>query len=144
MDDVVVVVGAGPAGLAAAAMLRAHRIDAVLLERGQSLGEPWRARYDRLHLHTIRWLSDLPGYQIPADFGRWVARDDFVEYLEQYAAHHHLVPGSGSKPRVLTGITAAGLSEPPMARFPRMLSWLPAAIRACRLGRNGLAHSTAR
>jgi putative flavoprotein involved in K+ transport len=94
MDDVVVV-GAGPAGLAAAAMLRAHRIDAVLLERGQSLGEPWRARYDRLHLHTIRWLSDLPGYQIPADFGRWVARDDFVEYLEQYAAHHHLEPRFG-------------------------------------------------
>jgi len=65
----VVIVGAGPAGLAAAATLRAHRIDAVLLERGQSLGEPWRARYDRLHLHTIRWLSDLPGYRIPTDFG---------------------------------------------------------------------------
>jgi len=76
-------------------MLRAHQIDAVLLERGHSLGEPWRARYDRLHLHTIRWLSDLPGYQIPADFGRWVARDDFVEYLEQYAAHHHLEPRFG-------------------------------------------------
>jgi putative flavoprotein involved in K+ transport len=76
-------------------MLRANRMDAVLLERGRSLGEPWRARYDRLHLHTIRWLSDLPGYQIPADFGRWVARDNFVEYLEQYAAHHHLEPRLG-------------------------------------------------
>jgi putative flavoprotein involved in K+ transport len=94
VDDVVVV-GGGPAGLAAAAMLRANRMDAVLLERGRSLGEPWRARYDRLHLHTIRWLSDLPGYQIPADFGRWVARDNFVEYLEQYAAHHHLEPRLG-------------------------------------------------
>lgn len=94
MDDVVIV-GAGPAGLAAAAMLRAHQIDAVLVEREHSLAEPWRARYDRLHLHTIRWLSDLPGYGIPADFGRWVARDNFVEYLEQYAAHHHLQPRFG-------------------------------------------------
>jgi len=94
VDDVVIV-GAGPAGLAAAATLRAHRIDAVLLERGQSLGEPWRGRYDRLHLHTIRWLSDLPGYRIPTDFGRWVARDRFVEYLEQYAAHHQLEPRFG-------------------------------------------------
>jgi len=91
----VVIVGAGPAGLAAAATLRAHRIDAVLLERGQSLAEPWRARYDRLHLHTIRWLSDLPGYRIPTDFGRWVARDNFVEYLEQYAAHNQPEPRFG-------------------------------------------------
>jgi putative flavoprotein involved in K+ transport len=93
--DGVVIIGAGPAGLAAAAMLRAHRINAALLERGQCLGAPWRARYDRLHLHTIRWLSNLPGYRIPADFGRWVARDHFVEYLEQYAAHHHLEPRFG-------------------------------------------------
>jgi putative flavoprotein involved in K+ transport len=50
----VVIVGAGPAGLSAAAMLRHRGIDATLLERGQRIGEPWRARYDRLHLHTIR------------------------------------------------------------------------------------------
>jgi cation diffusion facilitator CzcD-associated flavoprotein CzcO len=94
VDDVVIV-GAGPAGLAAAAMLRAHQIDAVLLEREHSLAEPWRARYDRLHLHTIRWLSDLPGYGIPADFGRWVTRDNFVDYLDQYARHHRLEPQFG-------------------------------------------------
>jgi putative flavoprotein involved in K+ transport len=45
-----------------------------------------------LHLHTIRSLSHLPGYRIPREFGRWVARDQFVQYLEQYAAHHRLVP----------------------------------------------------
>ncbi len=90
-----VIVGAGAAGLAAAATLRSHGIDATLLERGQRVGEPWRARYDRLHLHTIRWLSNLPGYQIPRDFGRWVARDQFVQYLEQYAAHHGIQPRFG-------------------------------------------------
>jgi putative flavoprotein involved in K+ transport len=91
VDDVVIV-GAGPAGLAAAATLKARGIDATILESGQRLGEPWRRRYDRLHLHTIRWLSDLPGYPIPREFGRWVARDQFVQYLEQYAAHHNLKP----------------------------------------------------
>ncbi|HKX14500.1 MAG TPA: NAD(P)/FAD-dependent oxidoreductase, partial [Propionibacteriaceae bacterium] len=55
----------------------------------------WRARYDRLHLHTIRWLSNLPGYRIPREFGRWVAREQFVRYLEQYAAHHRLEPRFG-------------------------------------------------
>jgi putative flavoprotein involved in K+ transport len=90
VDDVVII-GAGPAGLAAAATLRARGIDATIIERGR-VGEPWRARYDRLHLHTIRSLSHLPGYRIPRNFGRWVARDQFVQYLEQYAVHHRLEP----------------------------------------------------
>jgi putative flavoprotein involved in K+ transport len=91
----VVIVGAGPAGLAAAATLRVRGTDAIILERGQHVGEEWRTRYDRLHLHTIRWLSDLPGYRIPREFGRWVARDQFVEYLERYAAHFGLEPRFG-------------------------------------------------
>jgi putative flavoprotein involved in K+ transport len=91
----VIVVGAGPAGLAAAVSLREHGVDATILERAERVGEPWRGRYDRLHLHTIRWLSHLPGYPIPREFGRWVARDRFVEYLERYAAHHGLEPRLG-------------------------------------------------
>jgi len=94
VDDVVIV-GAGPAGLSAGATLRERGIDATILEQGQRLAEPWRVRYDRLHLHTIRWLSNLPGYRIPREFGRWVARDEFVRYLEQYAAHHRLKPRFG-------------------------------------------------
>ena len=94
MDDVVIV-GAGPAGLAAAATLRARGIDPTILERGQHVGEQWRTRYDRLHLHTVRWLSNLPGYRIPREFGPWVARDHFVKYLEQYTAHHGLEPRFG-------------------------------------------------
>ncbi len=91
----VVIVGAGPAGLTAAATLRARGIDATILERGEHVGEQWRTRYDHLHLHTIRWLSNLPGYRIPREFGRWVARDQFVQYLEQYTAHHGLEPRFG-------------------------------------------------
>ena len=94
MDDVVIV-GAGPAGLAAAAALRSREIDPTILERGQHVGEQWRTRYDRLHLHTIRWLSNLPGYRIPREFGRWVPRDQFVQYLEQYTAHYRLEPRFG-------------------------------------------------
>ena len=129
MDDVVIV-GAGPAGLAAAATLRARGIDTTIIERGR-VGEPWRSRYDRLHLHTIRSLSHLPGYRIPREFGRWVARDQFVQYLEQYAAHHRLEPRFEElRPRVLTAITATGASARLLARFPRGWSWWPLDIPA--------------
>ena len=86
----VVVVGAGPGGLAVAAALRSRGVDVLVLERTPSVGSSWRTHYDRLHLHTPRRWSGLPGYPIPRRFGRWVARDDVVRYLEGYAAHHRL------------------------------------------------------
>src|SRR3954449_6670285 len=64
----VVVIGAGPAGLATAAALRHHGIGAVVLER-DAVGASWRRHYDRLHLHTVRWISHLPGYKIPRRSG---------------------------------------------------------------------------
>ncbi|MBZ2198103.1 flavin-containing monooxygenase [Occultella gossypii] len=86
----VVVIGAGPAGLAAAAELRRHGVRALVIERSDAVGAAWRGRYDSLRLHTPRELSGLPGLPIPREMTRWVARDDLVTYLEQYAAHHRL------------------------------------------------------
>jgi putative flavoprotein involved in K+ transport len=83
---VIVVVGAGPAGLASAAMLQRAGEEVVVLERGE-VAAAWRTRYDRLHLHTVRWLSGLPGYRIPRSFGKWPSRDLVVEYLDRYATH---------------------------------------------------------
>jgi putative flavoprotein involved in K+ transport len=85
-----VVVGAGPGGLAVAAMLQRNGVETVVVDRADAVGSAWRGHYERLHLHTVRWLSNLPGYKIPRQFGKWVARDDVVRYLEQYAAHHRL------------------------------------------------------
>ena len=85
-----VVVGAGPGGLAAAAMLQRAGVETVVVDRASAIANSWRGHYDRLHLHTARWLSNLPGYRIPRRYGRWVARDDVVRYLEAYAAHHRL------------------------------------------------------
>lgn len=84
------VIGAGPAGLAVAAMLRKRGVDAVVLDRAAEVGASWRGHYDRLHLHTIRSLSGLPGLRIPRSYGRWVHRDGVIAYLERYAAHHAL------------------------------------------------------
>jgi putative flavoprotein involved in K+ transport len=85
-----IVIGAGPAGLSAAATLKLAGVPAVVLERADAVGSAWRTHYERLHLHTVRWLSNLPGYPIPRRYGRWVARDRVVSYLEDYARHHEL------------------------------------------------------
>jgi putative flavoprotein involved in K+ transport len=84
------VVGAGPGGLAVAAMLQRRGIDTLVVDRADSVGSAWRGHYERLHLHTVRWLSHLPGLRIPRSYGPWVARDDVVRYLESYASHHRL------------------------------------------------------
>lgn len=86
----VAVVGGGPAGLAAAAMLKAAGMTPLVLERSDEIGASWKAHYDRLHLHTVRWLSGLPGLDISRREGRWVSRDGVVRYLRNYATHHDL------------------------------------------------------
>ncbi len=83
-----IIIGAGPAGLAVAAELRKRGERSIVLECADHVGSSWRGHYDRLHLHTVRWLSHLPGYRIPRSEGPWVARDGVIRYLDQYARHH--------------------------------------------------------
>jgi len=89
-DRPVHVVGGGPGGLSVAHALRARGVRAVVLERSERVGDSWRRHYDRLHLHTTRRRSALPGLPMPRRFGRWPSRDDVVRYLEKYAEHHRL------------------------------------------------------
>ena len=81
----VLIVGAGPAGLAAAAALSLTGVDALVLERDARIGDGWRRRYDRLHLHTARAFSGLPFRGMPRSFPRYVPRDLYAGYLETYA-----------------------------------------------------------
>ena len=77
--------GAGPAGLAAAGEAHRNGLTAQVLDAAEAVGASWRGHYDRLRLHTTRGLSALPRVPIPERLGRWVARDDFIAYLEHYA-----------------------------------------------------------
>lgn len=91
-----VIVGAGSAGLATAALLRRRGLDPLVLEAGPEPGAAWRGRYDRLRLHTPRLLSGLPGRRIPRRYGRWVARDELLAYLGAYAAAEGLAIRTGT------------------------------------------------
>lgn len=99
----VIVIGAGPGGLAAAAELQRVGKRVLVIDKADTVGSAWRRHYERLHLHTVRWTSHLPGYRIPRRYGEWVARDDVVHYLEDYTRHHHL--------NVMFGISAERLDR---------------------------------
>ncbi|KOG36943.1 flavin-containing monooxygenase [Streptomyces resistomycificus] len=104
-DRPVYVIGGGPGGLAAAYALRARGLRAVVLEKSDRVGASWRGHYDRLHLHTTRRLSGLPGLPMPRRFGRWVSRDNVVRYLEKYAEHHEL--------EIITGVEVSRVDRSP-------------------------------
>jgi cation diffusion facilitator CzcD-associated flavoprotein CzcO len=87
-----VIIGAGPAGLAAAQRLNASGLSSLILEKAEAVGAVWRRHYDRLHLHTPRIHSALPGLAIPSAYGRYPSRAQFVDYLESYAGKFNLKP----------------------------------------------------
>ena len=87
-----VIVGAGPAGLAAAQRLQSQGLKPLLLEKADQVGSAWRRHYDRLHLHTPRRRSNLPGLSMPRAYGRYPSRAQFVQYLENYVDRFKIRP----------------------------------------------------
>jgi cation diffusion facilitator CzcD-associated flavoprotein CzcO len=90
-----IVVGAGPAGLACAATMGAKGLKVAVLEKAGHVGSSWRHHYDRLHLHTDRNHSGLPGMEMPSAFSLYPSRAQVVEYLENYAARFCIQPSFG-------------------------------------------------
>jgi cation diffusion facilitator CzcD-associated flavoprotein CzcO len=97
-----IVCGAGAAGLAAAATLRGVGVDASVLERTDQVGSSWRTRYDGLRLNTTGWMSTQPGFRATRRrYGEFPPRDAWVQYLEDYAAHHRIDVRFGTQVRRL-------------------------------------------
>ncbi len=85
----VVIVGAGPAGLATAYELQRRGVPYRILERN-AIGHTWSNQYDRLHLHTLKQVSALPGLPMPASYTRFPSAHAFHAYLRAYAQHFKL------------------------------------------------------
>jgi cation diffusion facilitator CzcD-associated flavoprotein CzcO len=81
----VVVVGAGPAGVAAAVALKDAGLRPLLADEAGEVASAWRARYDRLRLNTCRPYSHLPGRKFPKGTPMFPSRDQLADHLDRHA-----------------------------------------------------------
>ncbi|VAH54596.1 unnamed protein product [Triticum turgidum subsp. durum] len=94
MENVVVlIVGAGPAGLAIAACLSQFSIPYVIVERESCSASLWRNRaYDRLKLHLAKEFCELPHMSYPLDVPTYIPKTLFVKYLDNYVERFNIRP----------------------------------------------------
>ena len=81
----VVVIGAGPAGVASALALKDAGVPPLVLDQAGQVASSWRGRYDRLRLNTWRRYSQLPDRPFPKGTPTFPSRDQVVEYLDRHA-----------------------------------------------------------
>ena len=87
------IVGAGPAGLATAACLGQFSIPYAIVERESCSASLWRNRaYDRLKLHLAKEFCELPHMSYPVDAPTYIPKTLFVKYLDDYVERFNIQP----------------------------------------------------
>ncbi|KAK8532565.1 hypothetical protein V6N13_131884 [Hibiscus sabdariffa] len=91
--ETIIIVGAGPSGLATAASLNHRSIPYVLLEREDCVASLWKKfTYDRLHLHLDKRFCELPHMPFPDSYPRFISKDQFISYLDDYVSRFKISP----------------------------------------------------
>ncbi|XP_057964613.1 probable indole-3-pyruvate monooxygenase YUCCA10 isoform X1 [Malania oleifera] len=92
-EEGAIIVGAGPSGLAVAACLNLLSIPNTVLEREDCFASLWKKKsYDRLHLHLPKKFCELPHMSFPSSCPKYVPRDMFIQYLDDYVSHFKISP----------------------------------------------------
>ena len=102
------IVGAGPAGLACAQAMRAIGLNPIILDKAGEVAASWRRHYDRLHLHTDRNHSGLPGMAMPKAYPTYPSCAQVIEYLEHYAERFGIRPEFNAESYVSPVMASAG------------------------------------
>ncbi|MEX0711099.1 MAG: NAD(P)/FAD-dependent oxidoreductase, partial [Pirellulales bacterium] len=87
----VLVIGAGPAGLATTACLRAAGVNTHLVDRTGEPGGAYAKLYGGITLSSPKRFTQLPGLAIEAE-GDYVTIAQYREYLRRYADRFGLLP----------------------------------------------------
>lgn len=95
----VAIVGAGPAGLAAARALKARGIPYLQFERHTGVGGIWdidnpgTPMYESAHFISSRDKSGFAGFPMPQRFADYPSRTQILEYTRAFAEAYGLVDG---------------------------------------------------
>jgi dimethylaniline monooxygenase (N-oxide forming) len=98
LDTEACVVGAGPAGLAAAKALVDRDIPFRWFEKGSMVGGLWRidndngaaVAYQTLHLNSSRTRTQFPSFPMPADWPDFPSHELVARYFQEFADHFGL------------------------------------------------------
>lgn len=95
MTGDVLVIGAGPAGIASAYYLEEAGIPYTVVDRAQLIGSTWSSLYPSLRLNTASYVSHLPGARLPLRYGIYATGRQFYEYLCRYVEQRnfHILVG---------------------------------------------------
>lgn len=93
MEDIVLIVGAGPSGLALAACLAVFSIRFIVLEKEDCIASLWKKRtYDCLKLHLAKQFCVLPHMPFSSATPTFIPKDQFIQYLDQYVERFDINP----------------------------------------------------
>lgn len=85
----VLVIGAGPAGIASAYALQQAGISYEVVDRAERVGDTWASLYPSLKLNTTRFFSHMPGKRFPLHYGLFPTGRQYYEYLCAFVAQHN-------------------------------------------------------
>ncbi|WP_432013613.1 NAD(P)-binding domain-containing protein [Streptomyces cucumeris] len=83
----VLIVGAGQAGLIAAAHLGRLGVSALVVDKHERIGDNWRKRYHSLNLHNPVEMNEFPFVPFPDHFPEYLPKDVLADWLETYSRY---------------------------------------------------------
>lgn len=83
-DRANLLIGAGQAGLTAAARLKMLDVDTLIIDRENEIGDSWRNRYHQLVLHDPVWFDHMPYIPFPTHWPIFTPKDKLADFFESY------------------------------------------------------------
>lgn len=90
-----VVIGGGQSGLSVGYHLQRRGIPFVILDASKRIGDAWRHRWDSLRVFTPARYCGLDGMPFPGARHSFPTKDEFADYLEDYAVKFDLPVHTG-------------------------------------------------
>lgn len=84
-EPTVLIVGGSQGGVTLAARLRLLGVDALVVEKKESVGQTWRDRYHSLALHNEVAINHFPYIPFPPNWPRYLPKDMLAGFIEFYA-----------------------------------------------------------